>query len=65
VLVSFVRLIGCVRALRADARAKPWDETTDETITHGDGSSVAGARHRPRLTWTTSSALYSRGTILP
>lgn len=23
------------------------------TITHGDGSSVARARHRPRLTWTT------------
>jgi hypothetical protein len=53
VLVSFVRLIGCVRALRADARARPWDETTGETITHGDGSSVVQARHRPRLTCTT------------
>jgi hypothetical protein len=28
VVVPFVRLIGCVRALRADARARPWDETT-------------------------------------
>src|SRR5580693_8026398 len=28
VVVSFVRPIGCVRALRADARARPWDETT-------------------------------------
>src|SRR6266704_6173545 len=44
-LVSFVRLIGCVRALRADARARWWDETTAETITHGDGSSVVWARH--------------------
>jgi hypothetical protein len=33
--------------LRADARARRWDETTDETITHSDGSSVVRARHRP------------------
>ena len=38
--------------LRADAR-EAWDETTGETITHGDGSSVVRAHHRPRLTWTT------------
>lgn len=38
--------------LRADAR-EAWDETTGETITYGDGSSVVRERHRPRLTWTT------------
>lgn len=39
--------------LRADARARRWDETTSETITHGDGSSVIRARRRLRLTCAT------------
>ena len=52
-LVPFVRLIGCVRAFTCRRAREAWDETTGETITHGDGSSVVRARHRPRLTCTT------------
>ena len=52
-LVPFVRPIGCVRAFTCRRVREAWDETTGETITHGDGSSVVRARHRPRLTCTT------------
>lgn len=53
VLVSFVRLIGCVRAFTCRRAREAWDETTGGTSTHGDRSSVFRACHRPRLTCTT------------
>jgi hypothetical protein len=43
---SFVS--SAVYARYVQTRARPWDETTGGTITHGDGSPVVLARHPPR-----------------
>jgi hypothetical protein len=50
-------LIGCGHAFTCRRARERRDETTGETITHGEGSLVVRARHRPRLTRTTRPAL--------
>jgi hypothetical protein len=51
-----VRPIACVRACTCRPAREGRDGTTCGTITHGDGSSAARARQRPRLTWTARPA---------